>query len=451
MKMKTKFYMILSALILWSTSCQIDEQIDPNSPDLNGGILTNANIAQLNNLVYGSVAGMRFEQNTYLDGVGVIGREIYRISGSEPRWVSDLLVGPVDDRLDNNSFYTGRNYGARYAVVKNTNILIEATTNSKSLLATTEKKNGYFGFAKTIQAHELLLVLNQQFLNGIRTDVADPDNLGPFVTYAEGLTFIANLLDEAADDLDAAGTSFTFKLATKAEDGWFGFTTPQTFRQFNRALAARVAVYRGNYADALTFLDESFFDIAGDLHKGIYHIFSPSPGDLLNPAFVRPNRGGEIRAVHPSFLTDAEAGDSRLSVAVLRTTPASTQGLSSTHDALIFTSNTSRMPVITNTELVLIFAEASIQVDGNNSPDGVAAINVIRDASNLNDYPGATDKTSLLNEMLKQRRYSLYMQGHRWVDMRRYNKLNELPVDRAGDVIHTQFPRPFQEIGVNGG
>jgi starch-binding outer membrane protein, SusD/RagB family len=109
------------------------------------------------------------------------------------------------------------------------------------------------------------------------------------------------------------------------------------------------------------------------------------------------------------------------------------------------------MPVITNAELILIFAEASINVDGDNSADGIAGINAIRDASNLTDYAGATDAASLIDEMLNQRRYSLFMQGHRWIDMRRYDKLDELPMDRVGDVVHTQFPRPFQEIGVSGG
>jgi starch-binding outer membrane protein, SusD/RagB family len=47
--------------------------------------------------------------------------------------------------------------------------------------------------------------------------------------------------------------------------------------------------------------------------------------------------------------------------------------------------------------------------------------------------------------MLKQRRYALYGEGHRWIDMRRYNLLGTLPIDRAGDDVWVQFPRPANE------
>jgi hypothetical protein len=47
--------------------------------------------------------------------------------------------------------------------------------------------------------------------------------------------------------------------------------------------------------------------------------------------------------------------------------------------------------------------------------------------------------------MLYQRRYSLFYEGHRWVDMRRYDKLGELPIDRSGDKVWTAMPIPQTE------
>jgi hypothetical protein len=52
---------------------------------------------------------------------------------------------------------------------------------------------------------------------------------------------------------------------------------------------------------------------------------------------------------------------------------------------------------------------------------------------------------ALTDEMLQQRRYSLFFEGHRWIDLRRYNKIDELPVDRAGDDRWTAFPLPNTE------
>ena len=44
--------------------------------------------------------------------------------------------------------------------------------------------------------------------------------------------------------------------------------------------------------------------------------------------------------------------------------------------------------------------------------------------------PTSTDD-AILNGILYEKRYSLMMEGNRWVDMRRYNKLSALPLDIA--------------------
>ena len=51
-----------------------------------------------------------------------------------------------------------------------------------------------------------------------------------------------------------------------------------------------------------------------------------------------------------------------------------------------------------------------------------------------------------LHELLYQKRYSLMFEnGDRWVDLRRYGLLLELPLDRPGDVIYTRFRIPVSE------
>jgi len=47
--------------------------------------------------------------------------------------------------------------------------------------------------------------------------------------------------------------------------------------------------------------------------------------------------------------------------------------------------------------------------------------------------------------MLNQRRYSLFYEGHRWIDMRRYGILSQLPIDRTGDDVWDKFPLPVTE------
>ncbi len=109
----------------------------------------------------------------------------------------------------------------------------------------------------------------------------------------------------------------------------------------------------------------------------------------------------------------------------------------------VYTSSTAPVPLVRNEELILIYAEANVQ-EGNLS-DGEDAINIIRNAHGLADYAGVVNEDALIDEVLNQRRYSLFFEGHRWIDMRRYDRLDELPVDRAGDDVWEQFPLPVTE------
>lgn len=432
---------IVAIALTQLSSCKIEDRLNPNNPSLQGA-LSNATVDELNNIVIGTLSGMRNGLGTYYDNVGVVGREIYRFSGSDPRFTSDLL-GAGNAVLDNNTFYTTIPWASRYRVIKNTNILIGSVANTNFI--TEQQRQGYLGFANTIKAYELLMVLNLTDVNGIRIEVSDPRNLGPIVSKTAALTAIAGLLETANQQLGSAGNSFAFSLTP----GFSGFNTPATFRQFNRALAARVALYRGNFQEALNFLNASFFNLNGSTQTGVYHVFSNAAGDQLNPVFFPPNATGEVRVAQPRFLTDAqnagEGNDTRLTKISLRNSPATQSSLTGTHDLAIYPSNLSPITIIRNEELILINAEANIRIGAANFPAAVNALNNIRQRYGLPAYSGPLTEPALIDEMLKQRRYSLYMEGHRWIDMRRYNRLNQLPIDRANDDVWSNFPIPFSE------
>ena len=285
----------LSAAILFFQACKKDYG------NLNGPTVqqyqNNATVAELNNLVSGTESGMRNSIAFYLDDIGTIGREIYHFSNSEPRYVTDLL-GASNGTLSGSNFYISTPWASRYRVVKNCNVLIDAATNTT--LATDAQKKAYTGFAETIEAYQLLMNLNLTDSNGIRVDVADADNLGPIVDYGTALTSISAFLDDGKSDL--SGADVAFPLA-----GFGQFSDAAGLVKFNRALAARVDVYEKKWSDALTALNESFFDLNGDLTTGVYHVFGTGSGDQLNPAFIPQNQNGEVRVAHPSFAASASA------------------------------------------------------------------------------------------------------------------------------------------------
>lgn len=418
------------------TACEVEEFSNLNSPDLNN-LLEDPSLGDIQDLIGGIQASMRVRLGTYFDDLGVIGREFYRFASSDPRFTADLL-GRQTSVLDDNTFYITGPWGARYNVVKSTNIVLEAVDITTADI-TEAQKEAIRGFAKTIQAYELLLNLNLTYSNGIRVDVDDPENLGPFLGYDESLAAIRALLEEAATNLAAASPTFPFNLSA----GFEGFSTPTDFLLFNNAIAARVAAYQGDLNAVNNFLADSFMDLGGDLDTGAYYVFSLEGNDTPNPMYFALNSStAGARIAHPSFIPDAEIGDSRLSKVVLRDETLTLDDLSGDYDFYVYTSNTAPIPIIRNEELILLYAEANHLI---NPALTVAAIDIVRNAAGLAPYAGGLAPADLLNEILRQRRYSLYGEGHRWIDMRRYNQLGQLPIDRPDDDVWTEFPIPLNE------
>jgi hypothetical protein len=51
-----------------------------------------------------------------------------------------------------------------------------------------------------------------------------------------------------------------------------------------------------------------------------------------------------------------------------------------------------------------------------------------------------------LDELLYNKLYSLMYEGaHRWIDARHYGRLDQLPIDREGDVVFPTLPIPTDE------
>jgi len=424
------------------TGCELKEFPNPNAPTT-GSFEEGASQADVQLLAIGLEAVMRSDLEFHYDTESIIAREYYDLTGVDPRFTGELLKGP----LDNNGFLTTRAFAAWYKIVKQANILIIAVENSQAGF-TDGVKNSYYGYAKTLQAYAFLMVANRQFDNGIRLDVSDPENLGPIVTYNEALAGIMDILNEGFANLANSPDSFDFALSS----GFAGFDSPTTFSQFNRAVAARVALYQGNNQQVLTLLNGSFFDINGDLYSGPSHVFGATGNDILNAQFHVVNQLGQEFMVHDSWIADAAAGDSRVAEKSSLFSPGDPpvpttvtfDNLSADYQIVVYDSNTDPVYLIRNEELILMYAEAQIDNDPNLS---VAAINRVRNDAGIGDYTGATDATSLIEEILIQRRYSLIAEGHRWIDLRRLGRLNAtyVPLDRDGDNIISSFPTPFNE------
>ena len=216
-----------------------------------------------------------------------------------------------------------------------------------------------------------------------------------------------------------------------------------TFTQFNRAVKALALVYSGNKSGALQALTSSYFDLSGDLKLGPKHVFSLSAGDFVNGLYKIVDNNGDQIIVHNSFINDAEDGDTRVSEkTIIRSDPTTQDGLNGTHQTKLYASNISPIDIIRNEELILLYAEANIP---SNITEAVKALNVVRNAAGLSDYSGSNSESALIDELLKQRRYSLWCENHRMYDLRRYGKSASLPIDRPGDQVFNIIPIPLTE------
>lgn len=427
---------ILVVTLLGSIGCELDFP-NPNAP-----IVENVTIQSL---VTGAEAGMRVDYAIYLRAVASVGREAYYFEPADPRYTGELLRATPDP----GGFLLNRPWAARYRTIANCRFLLD---KAQSLSAT--ERAGVEGFAKTIMAYQLLLNLNYLDDNGIKLDFSG--ELGvPFSTKPQAYAFIENLLDEANTSLGSPGTSFPFTLS----GGFEGFRTPSEFATFNRALKARVAIYQGKFDDALTALTGSFVNTAASMTLGAYHVYGTGLGDQDNEIFESPTAPFVKLMVHPSFEASAETGDSRFSSkATLRLKPPPGTGPDTTtfdnlisrlavsvttiYTPLLPPSSTTRLPIIRNEELLLIRAEANIGL--NNLGPAQDDINTVRAAAGLGNV--TLTAGNAVDQLLHERHYSLFMEGHRWVDMRRHSMLNLLPLDRTGDVVLVRMPRPETEV-----
>ena len=440
------------ALLVAAAACSADRLAIPNynSPTV-AGVAGDPNGIQL--LVTGILAGQRGVHSGWVSDAAVFGREGYNYFPTDGRTVSNYLIGILNpQRLERAGFASG-NWTGPYQDMKNEVNLITAA-NSSTL--PTDKKNGVIGFAKTMRAYDLYIIAASRDSLGGPVDIpADPSTPAAFVSRDSLYRAVSGMLDDGKTALAAAGTSFSFSL----HSGYTGFDTPATFLKFNRALKARVEVIRGStgcgatcYTAALTALGESFVTPVGAassqavLDLGVYHIYSTAAGDAVNAnSFQQQN----YKFAHKSVITDAQkqADGVTLDDRVVRkvaalAVPVSPPGginIAAEYYFTMYPTPSSQAGIIRNEELILLRAEANIAT-GN-------AAAALQDINNIRVVSGklAPIAAANLDALMYEKRMSTLYEGLRWVDMRRWGRLPQLPIDKAGQFVAKVMPIPQAE------
>ncbi len=459
---KARFSTVAAAASVVLGACSSDITVPNYNNPTTAGVASDPGSLQL--LANGVLYQLGNQAAGYISILGSLGRESYNYTPTEGRnFTAYVQARP----LDRAGFAGVSLWAPRYTNLRNLFNLQTAVTAAN---ITTQQKSAASGFAKTMEGLELYYVISTRDTIGAPVEVSgDLTYVAPFVTRDSVYRYISARLDEGATELTAGGAAFPFTVSLQFTG--LGAITPTTFRGFNRAIAARVLATRGSlgmncgatscYQQALTAVSASFLGATtptarAGFDAGVYNIYATSTGAVQN-TLSAATTGGSLLYAHPSILRDTTGRDANgrsvystteiasrradLRVAAkIRTlaAPASAataiqaSSLSTPYGFNIFTTASSPIPVIRAEELVLIRAEANIQT--GNLAAGLADINAVRTGSGgaANAPLGAFGSTAqAIDALLAERRLSLLWEGHRILDVRRFNRLNTLPLDKV--------------------
>ena len=288
-------------------------------------------------------------------------------------------------------------WSKNYAVVKSANDILENIDNvtfapaTRSGIVALAKLHKAMAFGFLIEAFERIPL--QQTANAEFSDRA--------AVYAE----ILSLLASARSDIAATAPSTEFNTTILAPN----FDLLNTIR----AMQARYSLAAGDNAAALAF--------ANEVPSTATTVITYSTADInaLADLFHRSRFFGAIS----TYRTNAEPGDARVPQFTTATAFAALNG-ASTFETNVYLTDASPIPVFTQDELTLIRAEALAKL--NRLPEAIAQINVVRVKAGLAPKTAADlpTQTAVLDEIFRQRTYSLFATGLRWADERRLGKIS---------------------------
>jgi starch-binding outer membrane protein, SusD/RagB family len=432
-------------------ACNADRLNIPNYNNATPEQVLGDPVAALPLLASGVLRDDRGNHPGFVLGVGILGREAYNYTPTEGRNTSGFLTTDVNNQA---SFGGVALWSGYYTTLRDIQTMLKVAEGATQGLFSEAQLNAVRGFAHTMEALQLSYVIAARHSLGAPVTLdEDPTVLSPFVSRDSVYNYIIARLNQADTELGGGGTAFPFTFHA----GFAGFNTPANFRKFNRALAARINAYRASlgvsgcgaaksaacYQQALTALSSSFIDAAGSMTTGPLRVFSSAAGDLANG---NGNSNNSSVVAHATIDAGLQAGDTRATKITKISSKApgnATLGIATTWDHTVYTGPTSSIPIIRNEELMLLRAEARYYT--GDQAGALADINTVRASAGLAALTGFASETAFLDELLYNRKWSLLFEGHRWIDMRRFGRLETLPKDMANHIVAAQLPVPQLE------
>lgn len=396
-------YIRVAGLVLLGalTACDLDLN-DPNNPTEDAAIGTRSGIAQIAvglQALYGNV----ISQPVYV--VGLVTDEI----GAGGATFDSYQRTDRGEQITGDDGPSSGPWATSYDVIRAADVLIENTENvgfgpgmTSSILALAKLYKG-MAFGTLYQIYERAPI-------DVGPNIEDPE----FATREQLGAEVIRLLEEARQHVATNPPPAEFDRDVLMD----GFDLENTID----AMLARYYLMTENYDAALA--------AAQRVDLGVMSAYPYSSSDV-NPLWnLWYNSGNayQMRA-EEAFRNDAEAGDERIDY---WTTEEDIEGASGPLDDVSrYQSSTASFPFYLPDEMRLIMAE--VHARQNNLVAALLLVNEVRTqcesaldepvaclpALTLLDVP---TQEAMLDEILRQRRYELYLQAVRWSDLRRFDE-----------------------------
>ena len=382
-------------------ACELDFT-DPNFPTEEEAIGTPRTLAQV-------AIGLQAQYgNELVDPVYVTGLVTNEI-GAGAQTFDSYQRADRGEPVTREDGPAGEPWSGQYDVIRTANVLIETTPGvgfgpgtTSGMLALAKLYKG-MAFGNLYQIYERFPLV-----------VSPTNRNAEFATREEGIAEVLRLLEEARQHVTAVPPSAEFRSTILAP----GFDLENTID----AMLARYHLIAGNPDQAMAAAQRVNLGVLSE------HRFSASDVNPLWNLWYNSGNAYQMRAKQ-SFRLEVEAGDQRVAYWV---TPDTIPGASQRMDHIArYRTAPVSFPVYFPDEMRLIMAE--VHARQGRLPQALDLVNEVRTqctsalneplaclpALTLDDVP---TQPAMLAEILRQRRYELYLQGLRWSDLRRFGQ-----------------------------
>lgn len=399
---KSRGARVLAALALLALgACELDFT-DPNQPAVEEVIVDPETLGRV-------AVGLQAQYSDQLaDPVYVTGLVTNEI-GATPTAFESYRKADAGDPITGDDGPSLDPWSGQYDVVRTANVLIE---NAPQVGFGPSTTSGIMALAKLYKA--MAFGNLYQHYESFPLVVQPTSSDAPFATRAEAMAEILRLLEEARQHIITTPPSAEFNSTILAP----GFNMAATID----AMLARYNLIAGNLDAAMAAAQRVPLNVLSEFR------FAAADVNSLWNLWYNSGNAFQMRAKQ-SFRLQAETGDQRVAYWV---SPDTVLGATQRMDQIVRYNTSARTyPVYLPDEMRLIMAE--VHARQGRLPEALTLVNAVRTpctstlaepvaclpALTLAQVPTAQ---AMLDEILRQRRYELYLQGVRWSDLRRFGQ-----------------------------